>query len=84
MNTDVRKKLKTDFEKDFFNLKDYGVSGKALSQIIILQRFLTKKNADSYSGRSSISFLWNVKQAKKRLKYIFTQSNNLCLFPCGL
>ena len=33
MNTDVRKKLKTDFEKDFFNLKDNEVSGKTMVKV---------------------------------------------------
>ena len=34
--------------------------------------------------QSCISFLWNAKQGKKRLRGVFMQSNNLCIFPRGL
>ena len=38
----------------------------------------------SRKWRSHISFLWNVKQAKKRLEGILIQSSNLCVFPLEL
>ena len=34
--------------------------------------------------QSRISFLWNVKQAKKRFRGVLIQSRNLCIFPRGL
>ena len=33
--------------------------------------------------RSRISFLWKVKQAKKRLRSDLIQSKSFCIFPCG-
>ena len=34
--------------------------------------------------QSRISFLWRPKQGKKRLRDVFMQSSNLCIFPGGL
>ena len=34
--------------------------------------------------QSHISFLWRPKQGKTRLRGVFMQSNNLCIFPRGL
>ena len=90
-----RQKLNSEINVDLRKVCSGRMTAEMSSKNIleIIENLLAKKilqtGADSglvllCKWRSRISFLWNVKQAKKRLRSGLIQSKSFCIFPCGL